>query len=233
MGTKNKVHEIQLVILQKLIITPKLRFNQLLIDDIESEHMNYHLKRLLDDELVTKDGDHYTLSDKGKDFTNLLDDNMKSVEKQPKTGVIIRAARKRKNGQIEDLFCKRLKQPYYGKVGRMGGKVQFGETIEQAARRELKEEAGLEAENMTLEQIYHKLRHRPDGTYVQDVIFYIFFAENVSGELIKKKDIQENFWATAQEVEDGMDPYDDLEYSETLKPRPLSFVEEIDVADGY
>lgn len=232
--SKIKVHKHQLGILKKLVISPELRFNQLLIEEIESEHMNYHLKRLIEHGLIIKNGHLYTLTDLGKDYTNLLDDDVKKVEKQPKTGVIIRAPRiNTETGEIEDLFTKRLRQPYYGKVGRIGGKVQFGETLEEAARRELHEESGLIAEKMTLEQIYHKIRHREDGTCVQDVIFYIFLAENVSGDLIDTTEFQENFWGLRSEVEGHMDPYDDLEYSTTLKPRPLEFVEHVDIADGF
>lgn len=235
MGNKrDTIHEIQLIILRQLAVTPTKRFNELLVKKYESEHMNYHLQQLMVKGYVTKKDLHYTLTDSGKDFTNLLDDDMQKVEKQPKTGVIIRAARKNPRiGILEDLLCKRLRQPYYGKVGRIGGKVQFGEKLEEAARRELHEESGLYAAKVTLEQIYHKVRHRKDGTCVQDVLFYIFFAEDLSGTLITHNQYQENFWVTQSDVLKNMDPYDDLEFSDTLEPRHLTFVEEVLEAEGY
>lgn len=229
-----QLHDHQLKILKKLVLTPELRFNQLLSEDIDSELMNYHLQKLMEYDLVQKVELHYSLTNIGKDYTNLLDDNVEKIERQPKTGVIIRAARYNKEKKShEDLFMKRLRTPYYGKVGRVGGKVQFGETLEQAARRELKEETGLDAGTLTLERIFHKLRHDANGTFVQDVIFYIFFTADVSGELTPRTPYQENFWATRSEVEDGMDPYDDIEYSTSLEPKPLIFEEHVHIAQGY
>src|SRR3990170_944918 len=111
------VHYFQKAILKKLTLTPILKFNELLIDGLESEHMNYHLKKLITYGFVSKKGISYQLTDKGKDYCNLLDDNIDMVEKQPKTSVLITGVRKNpQTGKIENLVSKRLRQPYYGKV---------------------------------------------------------------------------------------------------------------------
>lgn len=226
------IHEYQRAILAKLVIKQPLRFNELLVDGIESEHVNYHLKKLIETQLVTKSGTTYTLTDKGKDLMNLYNDTFTAVEKQPKTGVILNIVRfnKEKNA-IENLLNRRQRQPYYGKVGRAGGKVSFGETLEQAAKRELLEETGLTIESLALEKIYHKVRFREDQTVVQDVIFYIFFGADPVGE-IKNGPFEDVFWATEEEAKD-LDVYDDFEFSQRLKPNPLSFEEHMDVAEGY
>jgi ADP-ribose pyrophosphatase YjhB (NUDIX family) len=48
------------------------------------------------------------------------------------------------------LFGKRLAKFGYGFYSIPGGKLEYGETIESAAARELEEETGLKAENFTL-----------------------------------------------------------------------------------
>lgn len=235
MNTEKRLHKYQKEIIKKLTLKNGSRFNQLIIEGLESEHMNYHLKQLVEINFVSKDGSKYFLTDIAKDFSNLLDDKMKIVEKQPKTSIILEASRKNKRGEIEHLLMKRLRQPYYGKVGRLTGKVRFGETLKDAAARELYEETGLTAKYYKLETIYRKMRVREDGTSVQDVIFYIFFISNFSGKLIKKTEFQENFWITKKELisKKDIDPYDDLILEKRLKPKKLSFKEHLAEAEGF
>lgn len=227
-----KLHYLQSSILRKLILQPTLRFNDLLIEGLESEHMNYHLQKLVQFELVKKEKGLYQLTDRGKVYSDMLDDDIAKVEKQPKTGVLIRGVRKNKKGEIEHLLSKRLKQPYYGMVGRLGGKVRFGETLQQAAERELFEETGLQAKFFQLEEIYRKIRHREDGSYVQDVLFYIFFVKDFLGKFIKKTSVQENLWVTKREFEERNDlpGYDDLVLNDRYEPMDLKIEENTDVA---
>src|SRR3989344_5454376 len=206
MENEVKLHDYQKALVRKLALGRNLTFNRLLIEGLGSEHMNYHLKRLLEVGFVIKRGTFYTLTDQGKDYSNRLDDAMKTVEKQPKTSVIINAVRKNDKGEIEFLLNKRLREPYFGKVGRMGGKVLFGETTEAAARRE-----------------------------VQDVFFYIYFTKIPSGTLINKTDHQENFWITKKELYErrDLDPYDDLLLDERLSPKKFKISENEAEAEGY
>lgn len=122
---------------------------------------------------------------------------------------------------------KRLRQPYWGKIGRIGGKVRFGEPLEEAARRELFEETGLEAEVFILERIYHKIRFRKDDIAVQDVIFYQFFIKNPTGDFIEKTLHQENFWISKRVFEEGnnFDVFDDFWIEDRFEPELLSFEE--------
>lgn len=233
--TEISLHYIQSEILKRLSLQPKLRFNDLVIENLESEHMNYHLKKLISYGLVKKDNEVYELTDTGKDYTNSLDDSAQKVEKQPKTSIIIGAVRKNENGEIEHLLCKRLKHPYFGKVGRLTGKVRFGETLEQAAQRELYEETGLTAEFLKIEKIYHKLRHRENGEFVQDGIFYIFFMKDLTGKFIEKLPYQENFWISKSALErrQDLDLFDQLVLEDRFEPKELEMVESVAIAEGF
>ena len=51
----------------------------------------------------------------------------------------------------EGLFCIRAKEPYKGLYNFVGGKVEPGETDEEAAYRELFEETGISKENIKLD----------------------------------------------------------------------------------
>jgi len=230
-----KLHFYQKEIINKLTLKPGLRFNELIIENLESEHMNYHLKQLINMGLVAKKNSKYDLTDSGKDYSNLMDSETELIEKQPKTSIVINGVRNNKKGEIEHLLIKRLKQPYYGKVGRITGKVRFGETLKEAAERELYEETGLKAKSLVLENVYHKLRKRKSGEWVQDVIFYVFFCKGFSGKLITKNPIQENFWSTKKEFEKrkDVDVFDDFEIDDRYEPQKLWLLESVDAAKGF
>lgn len=231
-----KLHYYQKAILKKLVYKTSCKFNELAIDGLESEHMNYHLKKLIDWELVCKHGSNYLLTDKGKDYCNLLDDQIDIPEKQPKTSIVIQGLRINNNGDVEMLVNRRLRQPYFGKVGGITGKVRFGESIVDAAKRELYEETGLTADNFELRTVYHKVRNRTDGVCVQDVLFYTFRVTDFHGELIEKTEFQENLWVSKSDVEQrkDLDFYDDFKFHENIdEHRPLKFTESIGIAEGF
>jgi 8-oxo-dGTP diphosphatase len=77
--------------------------------------------------------------------------------------------------QLELLLVKRGTKPYLGKYALPGGYMEWGESCERAAARELKEETGLE--NIELEQIgvFSEPGRDPRGTVVS--IAYTGFAE--------------------------------------------------------
>lgn len=229
-----KLHYYQKELLKSLSKTNSLRFNELLIEGLESEHMNYHLKKLIEIQLVRKEKGKYVLTDAGKDYFNLMDEETDFIEKQPKTSIIIHGVRESTKKEVEHLLVRRLRQPYYGKVGRVTGKVKFGETLKGAAARELLEETGLKANTFKLEEIYHKLRKRKDGTWVQDVIFYIFFVTDFSGTFIAKTLYQENFWMTKNEFEKAhLDSYRNLKLDNRINPKKLTVKENVNYAKGF
>lgn len=230
------LHPLQRAVIGKLAFIPVARFNELLIDGLESEHVNYHIKRLVEIGMVLKTDQGYSLTDRGKDYVNSLDDTMVAVEKQAKISVRIWGVRENQStGQVEHLLSRRLKQPYLGKVGRLGGKVQFGETVQEAAERELFEEAGLVAKSYVLERVYHKLRHRDDGEFVQDTLFFFFFVRDFSGTLMSKTENEENFWFPVSDYATAnLDVFDDFEIDDRLEPlSPVRFEESVAVAKGY
>lgn len=234
--TQIPLHIHQLTILKKLTLASDgLPFHEVLIEGITSDHVNYHLKELMRHKLVGKTDKLYHLTDLGKDYSGNLDDEIRLLEKMPKPSVIVWAMRKRKDGVNEYLVNRRTRQPYFGKVGRITGKVRYGEALADAALRELKEETDLSADFIQLDSVYHKIRRRPDGVTVQDNIFFIFFLTNFQGKLKEKHEFQENFWITAQDVIDKKyDFYDDFTIEDRDKPHPhLTYTENIGIADGY
>jgi len=155
MAIENEIHPIQVNILLKLLFNPTARFSQLNVLTAPTDQFSFHLKKLLEIGLIEKDGRNYQLSVKGKEFANRFDTDRLVPERQAKVAVGVVGIRMRIDS-TEYLIQQRLKQPYYGFFGLVTGKVRWGETTEETAKREFKEETGLSAD-FKLVGIEHKL----------------------------------------------------------------------------
>lgn len=70
------------------------------------------------------------------------------------------------------LMVRRKNPPFKGDLALPGGFVDIGETVEDAAKRELMEETGIEANNLTLVGVYSKPERDPRG-HVCSVAFLV------------------------------------------------------------
>jgi 8-oxo-dGTP diphosphatase len=61
------------------------------------------------------------------------------------------------------LFIRRGNPPFKGKLALPGGFVDVGETVEDAARRELEEETGVKVRKITLVGVYSDPKRDPRG----------------------------------------------------------------------
>eukprot|EP00035_Acanthoeca_spectabilis_P031661 m.15192 g.15192 ORF g.15192 m.15192 type:complete len:178 (-) comp4887_c0_seq1:67-600(-) len=82
-----------------------------------------------------------------------------------------------------------------GKVNGFGGKVEIGETIAEAAVREMQEESGLTVENASLRGIL-TFHMRGDGNQLE---VHVFHASEYHGELVEN-DEMEPFWVKESEI---------------------------------
>lgn len=196
------VHDAQAVILRELLFHPTVGFAKLQkLTGMTSDHFSFHLKKLTELKLVEKvSRGTYSLTPKGKEYANKLDTDSNTIERQPKTAVILAIERKNSQGHKEYIFQERLKQPYYGFWGCPTGKVRWGETIIQTAERELMEETGLSAD-FTIGGVYHELVYQSEtGEQLEDKIFFVVHCTNTKGRLIKEFEGGRNKWMTRQEA---------------------------------
>ena len=154
----------------------------------------------MDEGLLQKDEDkEYSLTTRGKQFAQMLDTDNFEMEKQAKIGVAISAMRE-ENGIKEYLIQERCKEPYFGYFGFMTGKIKWGETIFETAAREFQEEMGIEA-TFRLIGVKHKMDYSEEQYLLEDKYFFIFLAENLSGEVIQEFEGGKNHWCTREELE--------------------------------
>lgn len=202
------LHPIQFKILKELLFKPDARFSDLNEQKISSDHFNFHLKSLLKQELIIKTGSKYTLTHKGKEFANRMDTDKLEIERQPKLS-IKPIVYKEENGQIYFLAQQRLKQPYFGLWGFPGGKIRWGETLNQSALRELEEETGISGD-CSFKGIQHKLDIDEFNQLLEDKFFFVIAITNPKGILIEHPEGGLNKWLTKEEMQllprfDGVD----------------------------
>ena len=174
------MHRLQQHILSQLINNPSLSYAQLKPPEVEGNLFMYHLRALMKRDLIVKRSDgQYELSPEGKLYADTLSLKTLTPRIQPRIVTLIAC----QNEAGEWLLFRRKRHPMLGWTGFPYGKIHLGETVAQAAKRELKEKTGIEAE----------LTHQGDGyiTFtegvepVSQVFFHLFRAINPHGTLHK------------------------------------------------
>ena len=189
------MHWIQNYVLQQLILSPDRRYADLKPANVEGNLFMYHLRQLMKEKLVQKRADgRYELTSTGQEYADRLSLQTFKPRLQPRIVTLIVG----QNPQGQWLLYRRKRQPLIGQVGFPYGKLHQGESVQQAAERELQEKTGLTG----------RLEHRGDGyititegdSIVSQVMFHLFYSEHLSGVPTADSKIGEAFWGDPAET---------------------------------
>ena len=177
-----ELHPIQLSILKKLLFANTLRYTDIKPDkELENNQFDYHLDKLIKEEFIEKNNKIYTLTNYEKEFANRMNVKTGRMKQQAKLTTVICCVNTKAQPH-EYLIYTRRKHPFYGCQGFPTEKVWFGENIEEAVLRGLKEETGLNGVPKLFAVRHYKV-FTHDKKLVEDKVMYVFRFENPRGEL--------------------------------------------------
>jgi 8-oxo-dGTP diphosphatase len=110
------------------------------------------------------------------------------------------------NATNDILLIKRGKAPHYGRWMVPGGTLEWGETLEAAAVREVREETGIDIEIEAFVEIIEALTPGPEGFHY---VIMDYAARAVSGVLSAGSDALEAAWIPVEQLGD-LDLTEDL-----------------------
>lgn len=100
----------------------------------------------------------------------------------------------------EVLLVQRLNEPSRGRWSLPGGVVELGETVREAARREVQEECGLQVEPGQVLAVVDNIVRDEAGRIRFHYVLIDLLAEYVGGELAAASDIGDARWVSEKEL---------------------------------
>mgnify|MGYP002625117567 CR=1 FL=1 len=182
------MHRIQRTILSRLAVLGPSRYRDIKPKDIEGNLFTYHLNKLLSDKVVSRSSSLYSLTASGLQYVGQLSLATQQPRIQPKIVTLIACHNKEKQW----LLYERSQEPFKGFKGFPYGKIHLGETVKNAAKRELKEKTGLSATINHVGEAY-VLTYQSDEL-ISHMLFHIFVAEAYSGQLVDRSEYGKFFW---------------------------------------
>jgi mutator protein MutT len=98
------------------------------------------------------------------------------------------------------LLVKRGHEPLRGEWSLPGGAVELGETLEDALRREVREETCLEIEVGPIVEVLDRIRYDPDGRVEFHYVLVDFACRKSGGALACASDAEQAVWADASDL---------------------------------
>jgi ADP-ribose pyrophosphatase YjhB (NUDIX family) len=177
------MHHIQQQILIKLTEKSPQQFSQLQIDDVPNNSFSYHLKKLVEKGYLHHSKNGYEPTRKALKIYH-FGDNV--VERRNSPLLITSIFLTNPKGQV--MLYKRMKSPFKGWYGIPSGVVHFGESLEEAAQRELFEKTGLKISRTLIKEGSIDFRYRHKETkdiFVHAVSFVFSYLKTSAVELPK------------------------------------------------
>jgi 8-oxo-dGTP diphosphatase len=102
----------------------------------------------------------------------------------------------------EILLVERAQEPLKGYWSLPGGVVEAGEKLEDAIRREVREETALEIEPLEMFEIFQRIIPDPEGQPEYHYVLIDYLCRAVGGHLAAASDVSQATWVREQDLRD-------------------------------
>ena len=215
------MHSLQQHILYKLTLHSPRRYSELKPKEVEGNVFMYHLKTLMREDLVERQGSGYGLTVSGLRYADTVSLKEQRPRAQPKIVTEIAC----QNEQGEWLLFRRFREPFSGKVVFPNGKVHLGEQIKESALREFKEKTGLEA-TLTYRGDWYSAIYTK-GELISHMLSHVFSGVVTGGTLSEPSEIGECFWSKIEALTKTERMPGLVQLIDLLEQRPEPFFEEM------
>jgi len=106
-----------------------------------------------------------------------------------------------RDGQV--LLVKRAKEPGKGRWAIPGGGIELGETVYEAARREIREECSVEISVERVLDVTERIIRDEEGRVSYHFVLICLLARYQGGEVMARSDAEDARWVTIGEL-DGL-----------------------------
>lgn len=197
------LHYVQMKVLRDLLFTDSKSFSELNDLHLGSEQFSYHLKQLIDQKLVSKDIEgRYSLTNEGKAYAQNIDINSNTLEERPKLSVLnvitreVTTSTGEKSNEI--LVIERLKAPLKNKLCFIAGKVKYGDSTIDTAKREAMEEAGIRLLNPEYKCLVRQFIYNTEYKLLSDTAFCVIYSTEIQG-VVKETEEAKPLWLNENE----------------------------------
>jgi len=187
--------KIQQDILVKLTHSKGLRFNELWGKHGESNTFSYHLKNLIDKNLILKINEQYGLSNDGMTYVAAMEGVSGKTSKKPLVCSFILGYEKEKDLILINI---RKKEPFFDYVGIPGGKMDFGAYPLKTAKEEFLEETNLKGD-FQLGGISNYNTYN-DNKLIHHIVAFTYICTNCKGDLKEKNREGDNKWIARKDL---------------------------------
>ena len=99
------------------------------------------------------------------------------------------------------LIVKRMHEPRKGEWSLPGGMLDLGESLTDAARREVKEETGLDVHPGPIIETFDRVHRDADGRIRYHFVIVDFVCQSAEGEAVAGSDAEAVAWVTAAQLD--------------------------------
>lgn len=164
-----------------LMKNKKLKYSELMPDDVDNVLFNYHLQHLVKNNLLDKQENYYSLSIEGLQITaNVTSDGLYFPKFVCRYKLYVIDGDK-------VLLQHRQRTPWVGDITALSSKLVQGIGIEERATFRTKEKAGIKAK-MTLLGSIRTLAFNTTKDLIDDSIYFVCYSTTFTGEVKKDDD---------------------------------------------